>query len=129
MDARDTPEVPSWWAKSDEAAEGEHPYELRPTNVLREIALTLPRRTGVSCDGMHVRYVALLPDGTLKIIALLFLIREASGCLPTPAQRPLVYLILTGTGGRRPLCWLPLSRGGGQGLEGRWRRSGKNDTA
>ena len=106
-DAHAAPVPEEWERELDEAARIEAPYAIPLPDELREAALSFPRRTGVSLDGIHVRHLALLPDEALAVLALLIMVIEALGCLPTQVQRLLIFLIPKSTGGRRPIMLAP----------------------
>ena len=72
-----------WESDLAEAAQSEDSYELLAPDVLREVALSFPRRTGISLDGIHVRHLALLPDDALHALATIILVIEQLGLLPT----------------------------------------------
>jgi hypothetical protein len=97
-DASEPPPVQDWESELTEAAQSEDSYELLAPDVLREVALSFPRRTGISLDGIHVRHLALLPDDALHALATIILVIEQLGLLPTQVQRLLIFLIPKATG-------------------------------
>jgi hypothetical protein len=106
-DATAHPAEQEWEAELAAAADREAPYEVLAPDELREVALSFPRRTGVSLDGVHVRHLALLPDEALLALATILLVVEQLGVLPSQLQRLLVFLIPKATGGRSPIMLAP----------------------
>ena len=96
-----------WESDLAEAAQSEDSYELLAPDVLREVALSFPRRTGISSDGIHVRHLALLPGDALHALATIILVIEQLRLLPTQVQRLLIFLIPKATVGRRPIMLAP----------------------
>ena len=96
-----------WESELAAAADNEAPYDVLTPGELREVALSFPRRTGISLDGVHVRHLALLPDEALLALAVILLVVEQLGVLPSQVQRLLIFLIPKATGGRRPIMLAP----------------------
>ena len=96
-----------WESELAAAADNEAPYDVLTPGELREVALSFPRRTGISLDGVHVRRLALLPDEALLALAVILLVVEQLGVLPSQVQRLLIFLIPKATGGRRPIMLAP----------------------
>jgi hypothetical protein len=92
------PDVADWEGELSDAAGGEAPYALLSPEELREVALSFPRRTGISLDGIHVRHLALLPDQALLVLATLILAIEELAALPSQVQRLFIFLIPKATG-------------------------------
>ena len=90
-----------WEADLAAAADHEAPYAAFTSDELREVALLFPRRTGILLDGVHVRLLALLSDEALLSLAVILLVVEQLGVLPSQVQRLLIFLIPKATGGRR----------------------------
>lgn len=100
-DAHEAPTPEVWERELEQAASIEAPYAMPLLDELREAALSFPRRTGISLEGIPVRHLDLLPDEALVVLAILIALIEALGSLPSQVQRLLIFLIPKVTGGRR----------------------------
>jgi hypothetical protein len=107
LDASTPAAEPDWDRELAEAADREPPYGVLSPKELRDVGLSFPRRTGTSLDGIHVRHLALLPDDALIVLAIIILVVEQLGVLPSQVQRLLIFLIPKATGGRRPIMLAP----------------------
>ena len=76
---------------------------VEPTAILKA-ALTFPAISGAAVDGFHPRQMAMLSEGGLQTIALLFRAMEKIGRLPEQLIFLLFVLIPKQAGGVRPIA-------------------------
>ena len=77
--------------------------------VIRKVAASFDGNTAQTFDGYHPRHYALMSDGALRCVGLMWAIMEACGMRPTQLQANITAFLGKPTGGNRPIGLWPSS--------------------